>query len=547
MIDGKEVGRTPLAELDVNPGRRVIEIRAENYLDFHTERVVEGCGMLQEFDLALVPGWSEISIQSLPEGAAVHVDGKFAGNTPLKLDLPAGDHDLEVTADRFKPWRTQLAVAPNDPRTLETVHLQPADGTLTVQTNPTGANVMVGERFVGQSPMELKLSADTTHVIQISKAGYEKEDRRIKLGSEESKTITVTLNPHLGEIQFAVEPADAEIFIDGKSIGQVPRQLRLVAVAHQLEIVKDGYETYRTRITPRPGFAQEIKVALTQLSAGKKTTAAIINATNGYALQLVRPQAFTMGSSRREQGRRSNETLRDIKLQRPFYMGIREVTNEEFRQFLTAHDSGAFAQHSLNRDELPVVQVSWELAALFCNWLSAKESLPPAYVKKGETVVAAQPMGIGYRLPTEAEWEYCARFNNAQTDLKYSWGNTFPPAPGSGNFADISAKGLLASYLEKYNDGYPVSAPPAKFNASALGLYDLGGNVAEWCHDYYSIYPYSANKVYSDPTGPDQGQHHVVRGSSWENAGISMLRLAYRGYSSSKRPDLGFRICRYLN
>jgi formylglycine-generating enzyme required for sulfatase activity len=106
---------------------------------------------------------------------------------------------------------------------------------------------------------------------------------------------------------------------------------------------------------------------------------------------------------------------------------------------------------------------------------------------------------------------------------------------------------LLDSYLEDYNDGYAVTAPPGKFKAGALGLYDLGGNVAEWCHDYYSIYPYESNKIYQDPAGPDQGRHHVVRGSSWKQAGIDALRLTYRDYSNTKRDDLGFRVCRYLD
>jgi formylglycine-generating enzyme required for sulfatase activity len=313
-----------------------------------------------------------------------------------------------------------------------------------------------------------------------------------------------------------------------------------------LEIKKKGYQPYRTRITPRPGFPQEIAVTLVKEASAEKTRADTITTKNGYALKRIQPRSFTMGSSRREQGRRSNETLRRVKLQRPFYMGIREVTNKEFRQFLAEHNSGALNGNSLNRDTLPVVEVSWEEAALFCNWLSVKESLPPVYVHKGGKLIAENPVGIGYRLPTEAEWEYCARFSSKETALKYPWGNKFPPAGRAGNFADISAKGLLTYHLPSYNDGYAATAPPQKFEASALGLYDMGGNVAEWTHDYYSIYPYKADKIYIDPLGPDDAKHHVVRGAGWKQAGISELRLSYRDYSSTKRPDLGFRVCRYL-
>jgi formylglycine-generating enzyme required for sulfatase activity len=546
LIEGKERGRTPLAELAVKPGRKSITVQAENYQALHTEVKVAGCGELQEFDLALIPGWAEISLQSEPEGASVSVDGKSIGNTPLTLKLLEGRHDLEVQLDRFKPWHTRLAVVANQPQTLETVRLQPADGQLAVRTKPSGANVMLDKIYVGQTPIELSLTADKTHLIHISKAGYEKALRKVKLLSEESKALSVALKPKLGVINFVVQPPDAKLFVDGKPMGPVPTRLRLVAVEHQLEIKKPGYRAYQTRITPRPGFPQEINIALTKLLSSPKAPAGIIRAKNGYELKLVRPQSFTMGSSRREQGRRSNETLRNIKLQRPFYIGVREVNNKEFRQFLAAHNSGSFRKQSLGRDQLPVVQLTWEQAALFCNWLSVKESLPPVYVTIGGRLTASDPVGIGYRLPTEAEWEYCARFNKNKTEMKYPWGGKYPPPAGSGNFADESARDLLASHLPAYNDGYAVSAPSAKFKANALGLYDLGGNVSEWCHDYYSIYPYNARKVYIDPMGPKEGKHHVIKGSSWMQAGISELRLSYRDYSDTKRSDLGFRIGRYM-
>jgi formylglycine-generating enzyme required for sulfatase activity len=546
IIDGQEEMPMPLTGLETRSGSRHLEIRAENYRDLKTDVVIEGCGKLQAFDFALIPGWSDVFISSIPKDASVLINGSPVGETPLEIELPEGHHQLEISASGFKTWKTRLDIQSNEPQTLEVIHLEPADGIMALSTDPPGANVTVGKTFVGQTPLEIQLSPGSQHEIHISKAGYEPISRKINVSSAESTELRVDLKPREGVIRFAIEPPDASLIVDGKNWGSVPRTLKLVAVKHQLEIRKKGYKSYGIQITPRPGFPQELKVALQKKGARVSNSEGVIKAKNGYPLKLIPPGTFVMGSSRREQGRRSNETLRKIKLQRPFYMGIREITNQEFREFLTGHSSGSFKGHSLKNNVLPVVQVTWEQAAMFCNWLSDRESLPHAYTKKGDEVVAANPLGIGYRLPTEAEWEYCARLKNNETSLRYPWGLTFPPTSQAGNYADSSAKGLLSSYIESYNDGYPGTSPPAKFKANDLGLYDMGGNVAEWCHDYYSIYSYIESKEYLDPLGPDQGKHHVVRGSGWKHDSISTLRLTYRDYSNSKDVDVGFRICRYL-
>jgi formylglycine-generating enzyme required for sulfatase activity len=98
--------------------------------------------------------------------------------------------------------------------------------------------------------------------------------------------------------------------------------------------------------------------------------------------------------------------------------------------------------------------------------------------------------------------------------------------------------------MASYNDGFPLTAPPGNFEPNRLGLYDLSGNVAEWCHDFYQIY--RSGRKFVDPTGPETGRHRVVRGSSWKHGSISTLRISYRDYSDSKRNDLGFRIARYV-
>lgn len=545
FIDGTKVGPTPLSEVAVEAGSKQLLIKADLYQEFKNQLEIEGMDILQTLDVALIPGWAEIRVETLPTGARISVDNTPRGETPLSLKLSLGPHELKISAENYKTWTKQLLVQRDQPQMLDTIHLQPADGTLTLKSTPSGANVTVGGTFIGQTPVDIPLQPDVKHKLVISKAGYNKVERTVQVATAGTEEISLELVPRQGVVHFNIIPRDADLFINGKSRGIVPERLELTAVPQKIKITKTGYEPYITEITPRPGFPQEVNATLQQKNAPKKSSQGIIKATNGYPLVLISPGSFTMGSSRREQGRRSNETLRNIVLKRPFYMGVREVTNGEFRAFLPSHDSGSFTEYSLNREEQPVVQVTWEQAARFCNWLSEKEKLPRVYITKGDELIAQNPLSTGYRLPTEAEWEYSARLGGNMPSMIYPWGDTFPPTAKTLNIADLSTKDLLPTFLGKYDDDYPVTAPVSSFNANALGLFDLGGNVAEWCHDYYSIYSYSPSALYQDPTGTEQGKHHLVRGSSWRQSSISVLRCAYRDYSDDKRNDLGFRICRY--
>ncbi len=145
-------------------------------------------------------------------------------------------------------------------------------------------------------------------------------------------------------------------------------------------------------------------------------------------------------------------------------------------------------------------------------------------------MVSRTPLPNGYRLPTEAEWAWAARASGRSSPLKYPWGQNYPAPSNRGNYAA--------------GDSYVITAPVASFKSSRLGLFDIGGNVSEWMHDYYSVFTGFDNQLITDPKGPDQGKHHVVRGSSWRHGSIAELRLSYRDYAVKPRDDLGFRVAR---
>ena len=153
------------------------------------------------------------------------------------------------------------------------------------------------------------------------------------------------------------------------------------------------------------------------------------------------------------------------------------------------------------------------------------------------------PNAIGYRLPTEAEWAWVARTQpGSEEQLKFPWGQNMPPPDRHGNYADRAAAHVVGRVILGYNDNHTVSAPIATFESNVRGVYDLGGNVAEWVHDFYEI---PKAKEATDPQGPAAGEFHVIRGSSWQHGSITDLRLSFRDYGIDARNDVGFRVARY--
>jgi len=546
LVDGEPVGTTPLVA-EIRPGRHRIEFRAERYLTELRDIDVEGGGTRQALTVELTPSWAPVEITTQPDGATVLVDGEPRGTTPARLELEAGEHEIEVRLAGYNAWQSRIDVTANRPLTLPPVTLVQADGRIELASTPSDAAVSVDGEFRGSTPLTLRLRPGRTHRITLTKPGYESVTRELSVEADSGRRLTVELPAQYGEIQVASEPPQAEVWVDGRREAVTPATLRLTALPHTIEVRHAGFAPASREITPRPGFAQTLDFALEPLDdASGSGYPRTIRTGLGQELRLVPAGQFTMGSSRRELRRRSNETLRRVKLSRAFYIGVHEVTNAEFRQFMAEHDSGEFAGHSLNGDDQPVVNVGWNDVARYLNWLSINDGLQPVYEERNGNMEPMRPLRNGYRLPTEAEWEWAARIVGRETPLTYPWGADLPPPDRSGNFADVSAAKVLGTTLVTYNDGFPVSAPVGSFPADALGLFDIGGNVAEWTQDYYEVVTEASTEQAVDPLGPERGSFRVVRGSSWRSAQQTELGMAFRDYSSGPRDDLGFRIARNL-
>ena len=529
--------------LELAAGRHAVVVEVNGYLPYRGELQVQGEGKSQSFSPALVANSAPVSISSVPGSAQVLIDDKPVGATPVTVRLAATTHRLELRLAGYKPWTMDLLVKIGEPQTIGPVQLGLPDGSLMVRSNPSGARVMAGGVYRGETPLHLGLRPDVATALSLALPGYEDASRTVKLHSGAKEEVSVDLTPILGKVAIHVTPADAEIWVDGASRGRGSQTLSLTAVPHQIEVRKSGLLSSSSTITPRPGLEQAVEVTLlTEAQQKAARTPQTIRAHGSIELRLIPLGRYTMGSTRRESGRRANEAQRPVELRRPFYLGTREITNAQFRAFHPEHKSGVFGGVSLNLDNQPVVQVSWQDAAAYCNWLSQQDGLPPAYRQEGGELVPVSPMTTGYRLPSEAEWEWAARGGSAQH--RYPWGDALPVAANSGNYADASARTPLSDVIADYDDGFLASAPVGSFAASSLGLYDLGGNVSEWTTDLYAT-SYSADALAVDPLNSAAGNQHAIRGSSWRSADSAELRVAARSAGAAPRDDLGFRIARY--
>ena len=547
LIDGTEVGSTPLSNAKVPAGVRELEARLPLYSPIDRQVEVNGLGQAQALHLDLEPNFARLTLTSSPSGAEILVDRMKRGITPLEISLDAGTRALTFRKEGYASQVLELEVLEGQTDDPPVVTLAKASARIQVVSEPSGAVVLLNGQYQGLSPIGLSVQPERTHTIRLRKTGYEETTHDLRLSPGGSKNLRLVLEQSIGEVIVHVWPEDATLFVDGQEEASANTRLQLTSEPHRLEFRRLGYQPEVREITPRTGFTQRMDVRLLTLENARlaRLKPEIVTSSN-QTLVLLKPTDIELGASRREAGRRANEALRRVPMSREFYISTSEVTNAQFRAFAPGHTSGSHVGHSLNEDNQPAVYISWEEAARYCNWLSETDGLEPIYDIHGSTLEGWDLNRSGYRLPTEAEWAWASRFvAPGQPLLRMPWGDGPKPPERHGNYADTSASYVVSRVIFGYNDNAIVSAPVASFEANLHGLFDMGGNVAEWVHDFYEQSP--APQQPRDAAGPQHGEYHVIRGSSWMHGSLSDLRLSYRDYGDEGRADLGFRIAKYVD
>ncbi|NRA84953.1 MAG: PEGA domain-containing protein, partial [Gammaproteobacteria bacterium] len=463
-VDQQPIAYDNQQSAPIEAGAHQIRVAAPRYLPFDATVNVGGRGRTQTLEVNFLPAWGDVSINSDPTGAEIFNADKLLGVTPLESELLAGIHRLTFKKSGYQPIEREVKVAAGTTQTLELAKMFKLEGRLVVTTEPAGVSVTYGNKYLGTTPLDRAVVPNKAMPLLLFKDGYQQQSHRLTIASGKTLRRTFRLISLMAQVSFNVTPNDALLYVDGQLKGSANQQLSLLSKQHKIRIERQGYQTYYSNVLPNPKMVQRVAVRLKTTEQAKwENIKPQITTLSGVKLKLFKPNdTFVMGASRREQGRRANETRRTIHLNRAFYLGITEVTNKQYLKFQRAHSSGHVKGNSLNGFKQPAVKVSWLDAAKYCNWLSAQENLTKVYHFEQDQLKRFDPAATGYRLPTEAEWVWATRYISGKM-LKYSWGSSLPPTKDAGNFADIAGASILGFIQTSYNDNYITTAPVASF------------------------------------------------------------------------------------
>jgi len=438
-----------------------------------------------------------VTFQSTPPGATVTWDGSYLGETPLTREVATGPHSLKLSLPRYEDLTERVTV--EGKATLSRT-LTPLFGWLTVESAPAGQPVVLDGMNLGPTPLKDHVLGHGPHTVLVGDSAqvYPVGERFI-LGKGERKTLRYEVLQRTGGLVVRLQDAQGNavslpIQVDGQPNGNSPLQLKLPIGEH---VVEAGGQRQTVRLREKQIETLTLTVSAVALAVGG-AGAAQKGPLPGMAFVTLPAGSFQMGSTTGDSDEKPVHTVTLAS----FALMTTEVTQAQWKAIMRGNPS------HFKGDNLPVESVSWEDAQEFLSKLNQRDP------------------GKGYRLPTEAEWEYACRAGST----------------GRWCFGDDEAR--LGDYAWYDANAVDKTHPVGQKRSNAWGLHDMHGNVWEWCQDRYGAYPSGS---VTNPMGAASGSSRVGRGGSW----ISVARSCHSAcriinVQSNRFHSLGLRVARTL-
>ncbi len=487
FIDNAYKGTVPFRSERLASGNHQVRLVRQMYSPV-SENVTVKDGETTRFAPALSADFARVTLR-VEGNAEIWVNEERKGAGTWTGELATGDYKIECRLASHRTATKQLSVQPAlDGQTIDLAAPIPIYGRLNVTSTPIDADIYLDGQKVGTTPMMLPKCLIGQHTVRISKAGHSDFAKTIALAEGATEEISARLES--GKPVVISAPEGADIYVDGAKVGTTRFEGALAFGSHTAYAMLGGKKSGEKAINV--SMQGEAVPAVTFAFHENKTFT-----VKGVSFNMVYVEGgtFQMGSNDGDDDERPvhSVTLSD------YYIGQTEVTQELWQAVMGSNPSYSDFVGAKN----PVNRVSWNDCQEFISKLN-------------------RLTGASFRLPTEAEWEYAARGGNKSRGYKYS---------GSDDLRSVG-------YGD--NSGRKVH-PVASKSPNELGLYDMSGNVWEWCSDWYDSYPSSSQ---ANPTGASSGSYRVSRGGGWF-ASAAGCRVACRSFSTptySYDDALGLRL-----
>ena len=476
-----------LVTLVLSNGTYDYTVSANDYYIKNGTFQVQGAKVEKRITLKPAFGWLKVPDSGALSGANVFVDGTHIGTAPLKSNgIKSGEHQVRIMKTMYKVYEGSVVINDNEVLTFAP-ELEPDFADVTINAGE-GCSIYIDNELKGTGTWSGRL-ASGNHLLESRKENHRSTAITKAIYPSVSRLVFNLADPApiMGTLNVMSTPGMAEVYVDGKLIGRTPMMHDVLVGSRKVVIRKGGFYDFEQTISVVENKMTDIVANMKELPLPYTETVAGINLNMIY----VEGGTFAMGST---SGDNDEKPVHNVTLD-SYYIGETEITQAQWRAIMGTNPS------SYTGDNRPVENVSWEDAQKFCKKLS-------------------ELTGKRYVLPTEAQWEYAARGGNKSKGYTYS---------GSNSVGEVA----------KYDSSGGHSSVKSK-KPNELGIYDMSGNVYEWCSDWYGSYGSSAQ---TNPQGPSSGSKRVLRGGSWDR-NSSYCRAANRNYydPSGRYGNYGFRV-----